>query len=393
MAGIFDFLHIKGRTVGSSNELSFDVLEATRNQLDADTKKQRRNNRNTRGSRGSVPGSGVGTNRGFAASRGTPLTSASEVHQRKVRRRNQVLRLRTLGALVLIVVLCFVAFFSHRYYQGRMDFSGRLNEMVAQFVAVDRSLVQIDSLMEEPLNGLWADQRQEALAEAPELQRALTAIIDEAQSLKEDPLPETDPTALDDVIAAAKARQALVTAAVDVFELSAAIGEETAAADGVWVRVVGADEALRRATATANKAETEEQTTEARDLTRDAKEQFENALSELEYLENTIDDLDLSAQKHYLEKRIQAMDYAIETADALLDGHRDQATRANDLYNETERQAAELARELSATPAVAITETYREQMDQAEAAYDDARAQVTAADSALRARVPQFTGD
>ena len=39
MAGVFDFLHLKRNTKGSSNELSFDVLDAARNDLDSKKRK------------------------------------------------------------------------------------------------------------------------------------------------------------------------------------------------------------------------------------------------------------------------------------------------------------------------------------------------------------------
>ena len=40
MAGVFDFLHIKKYTAGSSNELSFDVLEQMSVEADGKAKKK-----------------------------------------------------------------------------------------------------------------------------------------------------------------------------------------------------------------------------------------------------------------------------------------------------------------------------------------------------------------
>ncbi len=384
MAGIFDFLHIKGRTAGSSNELSFDVLDAARSELD---EKRKKNRGQRKANRGSSPGRSFGSPYGAHVA-GAPLAAASEVQKRKQKRRAHSIRLKVLATCVIIVILCVGVLFSHRIYQERMDFNGRLNNLISQFVQLDRSLVQIDSLMEDPFNSFWEGQRQDALNEMPELSTSLQSLSDQAKTLSSETDSQADSAAYDEVIVAANAREELLKSSADVFELASTINQQSTSVEDVWACVLDIDKEIRDAASLASVATTEQQTVEARDKTQNALTQLQQALADFEYLEATIENSDFSIQRQYLEKRIEALQYAVDSSDALISGDRERATRMNNLYNETEREAAGMAEKLTSTPADLVVATYQTQIDELLANYQNARDAVSQADAELRPKIP-----
>ena len=73
MSGHFDFLHVKKNSAGSPNELSFDVLDAARSQLDGKKSRTSRGSLSTSPKQGSYHGVGSGST----------LSAVPEVERRK----------------------------------------------------------------------------------------------------------------------------------------------------------------------------------------------------------------------------------------------------------------------------------------------------------------------
>lgn len=383
MAGVFDFLHLKRRTAGSFNELSFDVLDAARHALDSQQKQGRRG-----GSVGPAPGLGaIHAESSDGMYKGASLSAEDEVRRRKRVRRQHAIRLKVLGALAVIAVLCVGVVFSYNLYKDRTDFSGKVNNLVARIVEGDDTLVKVDSLMGDPYDQFQADARSQMLAQLPMLLDSLEKVDADAGALLAQAAMEGDRVTLREISAAVQARQAMLGAASQAFRLAAAIGQNEDTANRTWMHVVDADQAVREAAQLANSALTEEETIQARDATAQAAAALQTASDELASLESQVAGLDFSAQRDYLACRIEALGYAVETSNALLAGDRGAASAANGEYNRLERQAAAMADELPASVADAVAAAYQQQMDDALDTYNQARAAVTKADADLRTRL------
>lgn len=397
MADGFDFLHLKRRTAGSSNELSFDVLDAASRELDEQAKRRRK-----RGARGTQGGRNTGM-RGVAPiggrstrtvtqrashARTSTYGGADEVKRRKHVRRVKSVRLQVIVALVLMVVLCGCVFVSHRFYQDHLDLTGHIDGLVGRLTQVDESIVVIDGIMRDPTNVTNAEACAQALDAMPQLQRDLNSISDDAQALTFREGAETATETLGDVVAAAETREGLLSAASDAFELAVQVNEEVSVLNDLWMTVLDADHQVRDAAQVANKATTVEETTAARDATAAAQSLFQSVLDRLATLQSPAGELDLEAQSNYLQKRIEALDYALATSDALIALDESAAQRANDAYNEAERDAADLAADLPTAPGDAVLTLYGDQIDEVRAAYKDAREAVSLADTRLRERLP-----
>ena len=378
MAAPFDFLHIKRRTAGSSNELSFDVLDAASKQADeADAGRQQRQARPA-----TAPKPSQGTYHGVAGS--STLSGMAEVERRKRQRRARTARLWVIAAAAVIALVGTGIFFGYRVYQDRVDFSARFSHLIDRFIEIDQTMVDIDSLMLDPLNSVELVERAEVAERFASLNRELNAVKAEARDMEPAAQGDGDRSALWQAANAASARSDMIAAAESAFTLSKHANQLSDEAVAAWSKVLEADSLARDATELANGARTEQATLEAQDKTKQARDLMNTALTGLEHVEKEEPRIDLSAEREYTAKRIEALDAAVATADALLANDRAAAEEANDAYNAADRQAATLAVDLSETPSDHVKAAYQPDLDAILASYADARNDVTTADSALR---------
>ena len=151
----------------------------------------------------------------------------------------------------------------------------------------------------------------------------------------------------------------------------------------MWTDVLNADQLAREAISEANKATKPETASSALESIRNAKDGFASALADIQDLRATYG-VDLSAQQAYLEKKVEALEYAIETSEALLAGNREAAKEANDRYNDADEEAALLAASLPPSPSDAVRNRFEVMMDEYLIRYNEARNRTVEADSVIR---------
>ena len=373
MAVDFDFLHIKSRTAGSSNELSFDVLEHKSAEADGKAPRSPAYPMAPKASQGSYHGvSGTST-----------LSGQAEVEKRKKARRSYRIRLRVVAAIAVVALIGIGVYMGMSIHEQRMDFADRVGLLVERLEGVDRELVEIDEMMADPFNEEEGAARKEALSKIPRLTTELNRISVDAQSLAELAGDDRSRGVVDHIGKAALARNGMMSVAGEAFRLSTEASEQTARSDEVWTNVLNADQQAREAISAANKATKPEAASSALESLRSSKEGFEAALAEMQDLSATYG-ADLSAQQAYLEKKIEALGYAAETSEALLAGNRDAAKEANGRYNEADEEAAQLAANLPPSPSGAVQSCFESMMDGYLARYNEARNRTVEADSVIR---------
>ena len=371
------FLHIKSNTVGTSNELSFDVLDAARNELD--------------GQKGIAPKSGLGiklpkTTQAPAPSLGdtAALVEQDEVTRRKKARRAHAWRVRIIVGVVTIAVVAVAGTFIFRHITEKQDFESRFNALVAEFVETDKTLVDVDSLMGDLFNTDKAPDRERVAGAFPELTQRLQAVAEQANELV--PLAKNDAaaSAVARVAEAAQARIGMIKAAEEAFALVKEAEKDELRAKEIWDEAFAADQAAREAIDLANAAYDQASTELAQEKTKEAREQFEDVKGQLTQLENACKGLSLAAQKEYVDKRIEALDYAIAINEALLAWDRAAATEANESYNKADREATRLAEKLPLTLESVVHEVFEQRSEAMVATYQKERDIVSASDSVVR---------
>ena len=381
MAGPFDFLHIKGRTAGSSNELSFDVLDAARHDLD----EKRRANRSR------IPGAPRPSQGSYHGVGGTSTLSAvPEVERRKRVRRARAIRIRVLVVVAVIALVSVGAFAGYRFYEDKVDFTGRFSTLIDQFVEIDRSIVQVDALMSDPLNSASRDDRDKALSSFSALDERLEHVVLAAREMTEGARSDADIAALSAVEVAAEARRSMLEAATDAFKLSDIANRQMADVNEAWSKVLAGDAAAREATALANSAKTEEATLKSREKTEEAIELMTAGRTQLAIAEQSLAGLNFSAEKAYIGKRIESLEAAVRTSDALLANDRAAAIAANDAYNAADRAATTLAASLPPAVDGQVRARYVDEVERKSADYASARASASSADSNIRSYLPRF---
>ena len=373
MAGSFDFLHIKRRTAGSSNELSFDVLEHMSDEAVAKAKSGAKDPKPPKASQGSYGGVG-----------GAPaLTGQAEVERRKKARHASRVRLYAVVAIAVVTVVATGVMTGVRIYEDQKNVTGRVSDLVGRISVVDESMAEVDALMDDPLDGEGAERRS-ALANAmPQLTTELNRVSVDAQSLKSLPLDEKTEVVVGQLTRAAQARIAMLSAAANAFSYSVEATSQVARANTVWNDVLKADQASREAIAAANKATTQEATRAALEETRSALAGFNDALYELQDM-GAVYGIAFDKQKAYLSKKIEALEAEVATAESLLAGNRDAARAANEAYGAADAEAASLAEGLPPSIGDIAYAQFEKKMEAYVARYREARESAVSADSVIR---------
>lgn len=375
MPGSFDFLHIKSRTAGSSNELSFDVLDAARSQLDDKNQKSSRIAKTPSASKGSYHGvAGTST-----------LSAVPEVERRKKLRRARAIRVRIMTVLIVLIAVGALSFAGYSFYQSRLDFASRYNDLVDKLSEVDESLVVIDAVMGDPLAAGSEAARADAVAKIDSVAHGLDAVSADTEKTIAYAMGDRDTVALTQMDSAIEGRKKMLSAAKETLSIASQYDKELAAARDAWGDVLSADQMAREATASANSASTDETTEAAKQATQAALDKFVSAKEALEGVHLRHEGIDFSEQEKYLDKRIESLEYAIETSDALIAGDRNWAQSSNDAYNEADEEAALLAEDLPLLVDELVKSSFKKDIAPSLAKYNDARDEVAEFDADIRA--------
>jgi hypothetical protein len=150
-----------------------------------------------------------------------------------------------------------------------------------------------------------------------------------------------------------------------------------------WQLVLAADGLAREAADIASSA-TSADMQASTEKSQQAIESFSKAKTALQNAEQLFPQLDLSSYMSYIDKRLEAQGYAIESNDALINRDTQAATERNDAYNNAEKQAGELAEKLSEDPDELVVEAFDSKTASSREMYENARSQAQSADAFIR---------
>ena len=150
-----------------------------------------------------------------------------------------------------------------------------------------------------------------------------------------------------------------------------------------WQLVLAADGLAREAADIASSA-TSADMQASTEKSQQAIESFSKAKTALQNAEQLFPQLDLSSYMSYIDKRLEAQGYAIESNDALINRDTQAATEHNDAYNNAEKQAGELAEKLPEDPDELVVEAFDSKTASSREMYENARSQAQSADAFIR---------
>ena len=389
-------MHIKRRTRGSSNEISFSVLDAAREARDAEERDRREGGSGgpslfTLG-KGKKPRPTPVKGQSIVLSGEAPASPSASSSAVDRKMRGIVPVFVVVCALLVITLVGGQALMSMREQQKSL--LDTLNDQVDIIKSCDESLLPFDELVIEQCDAkrLSPSATGDAAPSAEALNEGYRAVVAEIAPMRaqlEDSIAsmETLQSSLsdnDDKEAAARSRLNMLDAGVSIIEESMMATEAFLKARSGWNAVINADAAIREATALAEEMSKENilasqaKGNEALAFLEEAQQDFSQA--EAAYLS-----LDLAAFKAYVAKRIESQQAALAADEAYLSRNKEELEAQNSRYNALEEEAAALAQELGEDdPEQIVALRFYKEIEADQGAYEAERLKAGNADAFLR---------
>lgn len=314
---------------------------------------------------------------------------SNESAQVEVERRKKIRHRRRVRLAVTVVVACVVAAglagnYAYQRYRLYNDQSELINHAVEEIVSADERVVQLDSLIGDPMAEIKNDTWKELEKNLP----ATESHLDSARDTSNDLLPvlgEGDMQIVaGQIIDACDARQVMIDSGKSIFEAAEEANGTSDSVAQIWADVLQADSVARDGVALLSAGSLDDSMISAKEKLHEAASSFQNARYELQQIENANANLDLSKLTEYLDKRLEALDYASATAQALLDRNKSEATSQAKLYNEADSAAVKLAAALPTDLSEPVKTAFEKDIEDLRKKYDDARYAASAADDRIR---------
>ncbi|MBQ9020632.1 MAG: hypothetical protein IJ113_01255 [Eggerthellaceae bacterium] len=392
-------MHIKKKTQGTSNEISFSVLDA----INEETPNTESNSPRTVSGLGKISvftlpnkqgNDSVASASGFGMSRATrskskravggtaSLGPASEVMVRKQRRRvSKLLNIAAVLALLGILVFAGGRFFNS-FMERQTQNQSAINEAISFLEQTDEAFVALDQAIAAPAQSDEASYNkilEDLNAAASLLDRAANSAETVVNARESDTMVEV----ASEVKTSALARKDLIEKGRTVLIQGAAAKTATELVEQAWETTLQSDAYVRDATVLAEDS-SRANIEAANGLTTKALDGFQEALVLVRQAQSAYPRADLSSLEDYLETRSAAQQNALVSNASLLEGDRAAAEANSAAFNENEEAAAKIAASMPENPAQPIIDRYAEVGGASDAAYQDIRARVARADAAVR---------
>ncbi len=420
--------HIKRNTEGTSNEISFSVLDAAKNRLDgADGKRSNpfgsvslftlpgkkksvstpskdeglALKRSAEQSNASVSSSSsrraqkrekaqrVKESRHAAPSKSTPRASTADaVVARKTRRKRGKFLMISVIAIVACAAIGSLGWWGYNEFTTQQQSKASLQGAFSSLQPVDDELTEIDGYLTRIDDGeamslsldkvaslaerLEKDESRvkSSLASASDAAHAALQPIDNAQTGN---VSEQTDTAI-------SSREQMFSSGKNVVEILQATLQAKERATSAWQQLLAGDAAAREAASLVANA-TEENIASSTEKANEAIELFNKSLDLFTSASMLYPKADFSAYTSYLDKRIEAQGYAIASNDALASKDTATATEQNDWYNRADEEAAALAEKLPDDPIAVVSDLFESDAEDDRASYGEAQVAARAADA------------
>lgn len=356
--------HIKRNTHGSSNEISFSVLDAAKNAADDESPLDRQD----------------------------PFWAQAneEVSRRKKARRQRHLRMTALMVAVGCALVALAAWAIHAGLEASHQRASELEQVVESLEQVDQVVLPFDELAVAAMT-----QSLEALDESgftasyealrPQVAQA-QASIDEARSATEalqgGLKGARDLEASNQLLVTFSARSNMLAAGTEALDATNVLAGGWAQAHAAWEGMLAADTAARDAASLASLAG-EGNMDASLAKTEEAIAGFSAAREQLEQAQAAVPEVDLAPYAAYVDARMAALEAARSSAQAFLDDDVEGALADNSRYNALDSDAANMMRSIEHPPATLIEARFAEQRQGLFQTYIQDRQRAADADSFL----------
>ncbi|MCL1797231.1 MAG: hypothetical protein FWG24_02795 [Eggerthellaceae bacterium] len=416
--------HIKRNTAGTSNELSFSVLDAAKNRADAGIGKP---DKELDPGFGKIPlfaiSAGVvrkkkittptkddilplasgetiiatpgvssasmaptleGGSVSHATFSGLPYSSPEdEITRRKQSRRKQQALVTVFSLVMGAGLLAAGGLFVYTELTNHQRQVSFLDQSLGRIKEADEVVVTLDELVNAPAGTADTEAISKVLDLVPETYTTLDDAEALAQQASANMRTSSDKEAADQAISAIEARREMLDLGTVLLQADLALEEATPYMAQAWDRLLKADSIAREAAALVT-----DSTNENVLASKAKSEEALDLLYEVAYMLNELASSsiapDLELQINYVNKRVEAMQCAIASNDAILAQDRPTAEAQNAAYNKADDEAAQLARDLPNVPTEPIALAHQTNTENLRDTYADVRLKASMADAFLR---------
>ncbi len=431
--------HIKRRTEGTSNELSFSVLDAAKNaQLNGGDdelplvgevslftlsgKKSRRkgfykghavmsafprNGKRTPGA-GGDGGSAAGRGAGVSATGGESAQGAKGVKASKaskaakpakpakptlsfdeeIARRKKRRRFRSLMAVLVIIVISVVLLASgtgylYQAHQTEQSYVQTLSDAIDLLTQTDEVMLDLDEELQDPFESVSEEKLQSIRQATQEVLPTLDQADELAKSASANLVNSDEQDVAGQTVTAISSRESMISYGLQILEAAYTAKSASQQMMDGWYAVAEADEDARAAAALVEDP-TPENIQASMEQTQAAIDALNNASQLISQAQQNYPAVNRDAYISYITKRVEALGYALASDQALLDRNKEEAQAQNDAYNQADAEAAELAQGLDEDPTAAYEAAFDQATKQDFEAFEAARTQAGASDAAIR---------
>ena len=319
-----------------------------------------------------------------------PRSFDAEVASRKRARKRGRLIVSFALTVALLAVAGGLTWWGFGTYQDQQTYKGVLSSAISELSGNDELLAEIDVVVDLANSDVTSLSLDDTLDVQKKVQDGKSTCIDELDAAEEavgqvainnssDASNTPDSKVVDTITAR---RQMLISGAAIIDDTVSVLQARQEATKG-WQLVLAADGLAREAADIASSA-TSADMQASTEKSQQAIESFSKAKTALQNAEQLFPQLDLSAYMSYIDKRLEAQGYAIESNDALINRDTQAATEHNDAYNNAEKQAGELAEKLPEDPDELVVDAFNSKTASSREMYENARSQAQSADAFIR---------
>lgn len=417
--------HIKKHTRGTSNEISFSVLDAAKNALDGDlddvqkhgpgrialftlpgrrkkpapTPTKERGLPLSTGDFVSVDDAAATSKLGGIASSprtaGQPEASAAplaavptkpkrspeeEIARRKARRRLSKWLAIAVIAVTSVGLLGAGGVYLYRDYQSQQGHIAVLDDALSLVKEADETIQKLDETVAAPFAEGSAAQRSALQAQMEGVEQKLHDADEKARATSLELNGAREKEAANQTVAAIAARFAMVEQGQLLMNAAAEAQSASEQVEAAWDSVLEGDELARQAAQLVTET-TAENVEASKAKTNEALAAFDAAHAAFLEAQATYPSADLGQFVDYIAKRQESLGYAIASDDAILAKDKEEATAQNNAYNIADAEAATLAKTLPDDPSSIVVEAFEGAVDDVAKAYSTARLQARSADA------------
>lgn len=400
-------VHIKSNTEGTSNEISFSVLDAAKKAADdAETgtssgglfsnfplftfvQKGKAVSTPTKEQPIVVGGdSEVETSPSLPAAGSAPIPRESaevEIARRKARRKKRNRLTAFIIAVLLLTGLGAGGYFMYVEYSKHTTGISLMQQSFDTMTEADEmTLVPMDQLVNSSIDGAASSEIETVLESVEAAEQKLDNAEAFAQQANEGMRESADKEASNQAIISINARRELLAQGSFLLAEDILAKQTADVVLSAWDQVLQAD-MLAREAAELIANTTEENVVSSNEKTLEAKELLQLAASSYESIDTLYPGADFSVQKVYIEKRIEALDYALASNKAIEIQDKQTAEAQNEAYNNADSEAATIAEGFADTnPVQAILDKYEELTEDSREKYTQARTKAGVSDAFLR---------